>query len=273
MTPEKTTAIVIRVVEFSESSCVVTLMTRDLGKITALAKGARRPKSPFEAAIDVLSICRIVSLHKTNGAMDLLTEAKLERRFRSGASDLDRLYAGYYIAELLRMMTDDADPHPDVFDLARATIESIDDGGAIAENIVRFEWGLLSALGHEPMLSRCCSCGREKTKIEKVQFALGDGGVICQRCRAGKANVVSVSRDAFALLVSIAGVKLPGADRITVGGRSEHDATDGNRSGESEILATDLAKEPGFVEVRRLMQKTITHQVGREPRLLKFLKI
>ena len=82
MSSEKTLAIVIRVVEFSETSCVVTLFTRDFGKIGALAKGARRLKSPFESALDLLAVCRIVFLHKSSDALDLLTEAKLERRFR-----------------------------------------------------------------------------------------------------------------------------------------------------------------------------------------------
>ncbi len=126
MSAEKSEAIVLRVVDFSETSCVVTLMTRDFGKITALAKGARRRKSPFEAALDLLAICRIVFLHKTSGAMDLLTEAKLERRFRSGSKDLNRLYAGFYIVELLRTLTEENDPHPELYDLAINSIMAID---------------------------------------------------------------------------------------------------------------------------------------------------
>ena len=54
-----------------------------------MAKGARRPKSPFEAALDVLALCRIVFLNKNSDAMGLLTEAKLERRFRS-ATQLEK---------------------------------------------------------------------------------------------------------------------------------------------------------------------------------------
>src|SRR5688500_11330984 len=101
MPAEKTLGIVIRVIDFSESSAVVTLFTRDFGKVGALAKGARRPKGPFESALDLLSVVRVVLLRKSSDALDLLTEAKLEQRFRAASRDLARLYAGYYVAELL----------------------------------------------------------------------------------------------------------------------------------------------------------------------------
>ena len=88
MASEKTRAIVLKLVEFSETSCVVTLFTEDFGKVGALAKGARRPKSAFEGALDLLALVRIVFLRKSSDALDLLTEAKLERRFRSAQRDL-----------------------------------------------------------------------------------------------------------------------------------------------------------------------------------------
>ena len=119
MASEKTRAIVLRVIEFSESSCVVTLFTEDFGKIGALAKGAKRPKSPFEGALDLLALVRIVFLRKSSDALDLLTEGKLERRFRSAQRDLARLYAGYYVAELLAELTDAGDPHPRASGLGR----------------------------------------------------------------------------------------------------------------------------------------------------------
>ena len=115
MASEKTLAIVIRLVEFSESSYVATLFTEDFGKITGLAKGARRPKSAFENALDLLAICRVVFIRKSSESMDLLTEARLERPFRAASRDLTRLYAGFYVAELLQALTDQRDPHPRVF--------------------------------------------------------------------------------------------------------------------------------------------------------------
>ena len=73
MSLEKTDAIVIRLVDFSETSCVVTLFSRDYGKSNALAKGARRPKGPFDSDLDLFTVCRIVFLHKSSDALDLLT--------------------------------------------------------------------------------------------------------------------------------------------------------------------------------------------------------
>ena len=82
MPAEKATALVLRVVEWSETSSIVTLLTREFGKVRGLAKGARRPKGPFESALDLLSSCQVVFLRKSSDALDLLTEAKLQRRFR-----------------------------------------------------------------------------------------------------------------------------------------------------------------------------------------------
>ena len=137
MSSEKASAIVLRVVEFSETSSVVTLFTREFGKVRGLAKGARRPKGPFESALDLLALCRIVFLRKSSDALDLLTEAKLERRFRPLPGKLAALYAGYYVAELLNELTDDYDPHPDLFDAADCTLAALGSDPAVGGLVLR----------------------------------------------------------------------------------------------------------------------------------------
>src|SRR6185503_9243147 len=139
MSSEKATALVLKVVEFSETSSVVMLFTREFGKIHGLAKGARRPKGPFESALDLLALVRIVFLRKSSDALDLLTEAKLERRFRPAGGDLSSLYAAYYIAELLSDLTDDYDPHVELFDAAEQTLAALRTPGNAALLILRFE--------------------------------------------------------------------------------------------------------------------------------------
>jgi DNA repair protein RecO (recombination protein O) len=193
---EKTDAIVLRTVDFSETSCVVTLFTRGFGKISALAKGARRRKSPFEAALDVLSICRIVFIHKSSDLLNLLTEAQLERRFRAAQFDLSRLYAGYYVIELLTALTDDGDPHEELFDLAVTVIRTIDSHEPFVVELLRFEIRMLSILGHQPALHNCVSCGRAiPENVSGVSFGMIAGGVLCDQCRSGNRHVIRLSRD------------------------------------------------------------------------------
>src|SRR4051812_37983510 len=106
---EKATALVIRNTDWSETSRISTLWTRELGKVRCLAKGGRRLKSNFESALDLLSVCGIVLLRKTSGSLDLLTEAQVQERFPKLRGDLGALYAAYYVAELLGDWTEDYD--------------------------------------------------------------------------------------------------------------------------------------------------------------------
>jgi DNA repair protein RecO (recombination protein O) len=200
MSLEKSAAIILRVVDFSNTSCVVTMYTRDFGKITALAKGARRSKSPFEAALDVLSICHVVFVHKSTDALDILTEAKLERRFRAAARDLNQLYLAYYFVELTTALTEHVDPQPELFDLLEAAIIGLDQGESNEHWMLRFEMRLLSIIGHGPALDFCVSCGRKVEGESQVWFSIAASGLMCGKCRPGNRNVVQVSEKAIETL-------------------------------------------------------------------------
>src|SRR5947207_14878032 len=125
MSAEKAIALVLRTTDWSESSRIATLWTREFGKVRALAKGGRRLKSNFESALDLLNVCGIVLLRKSSGSLDLLTEAQVVQRFPRLRTDLEALYAAYYLAELLADWTEENDPHAGLFDEALATLEDL----------------------------------------------------------------------------------------------------------------------------------------------------
>jgi DNA repair protein RecO (recombination protein O) len=193
MTAEKATAIVLRVVDFSESSCIVTLYSREFGKFGGLAKGGRRIKGPFEAALDLLSEVRVVFLRKSSDALDLLTEAKLQRRYRPRAGDLTSLYAGYYVAELIDRLTEPYEPHPELFDLIHESLTALVTTGSVRSILIHFELQALSSLGYLPSFDQCVECGKRLEPTKRVPFGILDGGVLCRGCRSGKRHVVSVS--------------------------------------------------------------------------------
>lgn len=252
MASEKTQAIVLRVIEFSETSCVLTLFTEHFGKIGALAKGARRPKGPFEGGLDLLSVVRIVFLHKSSDALDLLTEAKLHRRFRSAQRDLSRLYAGYYVAELLSELTDNGDPHPELFALADETLFALDSGGPVAQAMLRFEVHALRLLGHLPSLVECVGCGQQVEAEGRVPFGLVAGGVLCPKCRPGQRQVVSVSSAALATLRQFA-----------------------QANGDWRELALDelALDERVRGELRGVWNNYLAHLIGHKPRMHEYLGV
>lgn len=201
-----TTAIVLRLVDFSETSLVVTLLTRDLGRISALAKGARRLKGPFEGSLDLLSVCRVTLIAKPGDTLDLLTESKLRRRFRGGERSLERTYAGYYLAETLRWWLDDAERHEILFDLTLAALALIDGRGPVAETLLAFDCQCLQMLGHAPTTDVCCVCGvtlgaeLENAGGRRVAFSIDGGGVVCAGCRPRQATLVLMSKSSVRTL-------------------------------------------------------------------------
>ncbi|MBI3465435.1 MAG: DNA repair protein RecO [Planctomycetes bacterium] len=189
MLTEKALALVIRSVDFSESSRVVTLFTREFGKLGALAKGAKRLKGPFAGALDLLSVCRIVLIRKYSESLDVLTEAELVKGFAPDRNRLQVLYAGYYVAELLQELTEDYDPHPVLFDAAVECLRDLESKVSLRMVVRRFELATLRETGHLPQFEACVSCGRALAGSRSVTYSAAAGGVLCSTCGSDRRTI------------------------------------------------------------------------------------
>jgi len=241
---EKALALVVRGTDWSETSRICTLWTRELGKVRVLAKGGRRLKSNFEVALDLLTVCTIVLLRKSSGGLDLLTEAQVVERFPGLRRDLNALYAGYYIAELLADWTEDYDPHPELFDEARLALQVL--GAApwqTALRVARFELVLLRELGYRPVLDVCGSCGGG-IDGQRLAFSAALGGVVCGKCQPGQREGQPLSGAAWQALRAL------------------------SESGEAWQLDWPPAVRG---ELRQLLGGYVTWLRGRRPRLLPYL--
>ena len=239
-------ALILRTIEIFETSLVVTLFTRELGKVSALAKGGRRLKGPFSGGLDLLGVSDIVVLHKASDALDLLTEAVPLERFMSLRRDLAALFAGYYVAELLTELTDFHDPHPKLFDAAVVTLRHLGELDLLDLRLLRFELACLRELGLMPLLDECAHCGATvEASGDSFAFGLATGGVICPECRPGQPHVATLSGrtlDALRILAS------PG-------------------SAWRNLDTSPAALSP----VRATLGAVVSHLVGRRPRLLPYL--
>lgn len=274
-------AIVLRTVDFSESSLIVTLLTRENGKIGAIAKGGRRVKSPFDSALDLLTHLRVVFLHKNSDALSLLTESKLIDRFRPTGRSLAPLYAGYYLAELLEAFTEHDDPHSDVFDMSLAALHWMRCGAPIGRIVAWMEVGLLQRLGHAPSIDDCVGCGcevvtyRNEEKEEtvdklyatsaaaaddrpgRIAFSPIDGGVLCGTCRPRHRELISVSLRCLGRLRQI--MQIDQHSKPQEAGRRM-----------IAIDAEDWKTTQG--ELRGLLSRYITYRLGHPPKMHKTMK-
>ncbi|MCA9057067.1 MAG: DNA repair protein RecO [Planctomycetaceae bacterium] len=247
MSTEKALAIVVRQADFSESSRVITFFSKEFGKFSALAKGAKRLKGPFDAALDLLSECRIVFIRKTSGALSLLTEARLQTRFRPGAHDLSSLYGGYYIAELVNSLTEDFDPHPRLYDLAVASLEQLSLGQVPSSSvIVQFEIGILQDIGVFPNLDECSVCGESVVFTGRFAHWVSQGGLLCQACRREEYAAKSVAAETVQTLRRLA----------------DHSW---------DVAGPEVLTAGQAADCHRLTVSSITHVLGRRPATLRYL--
>ena len=255
MAAEKARAIVLRTTDWSETSRIATLWTREFGRVRVLAKGGRRLRSAFENALDLLTLCDIVLLRKSNGSLDLLTEARVAQRFPRLRDDLAALYGGYYVAELLADWTSDYDPHPALFDEAVGALRDLGlpGGGEVGPRVMRFELTLLRELGYGPALESCAGCGGPVGEVG-LAFSAAAGGVVCGRCQRTPPSA------------SLAGEGRAGWRALSARGRELLRAL--AAPGDDWRRAWDRAAR---AEVRQLLGHYVTYLRGTRPRLLPYL--
>jgi DNA repair protein RecO (recombination protein O) len=244
---EKALGLVVRFTDWSESSRIVTLWTRELGKVRALAKGGRRLKSAFESALDLLTLCSIVLLRKSSGSLDLLTEARVVERFPRLRADLPALYAGYYIAELLADWTEDYDPHPALFDETLAALRELGQPGVVTGlRLARFEFVLLRELGYHPVLDACVICGKP-IEVPALGFSPAAGGMVCGACQPKQRDGMPLSDEAW---------------------RALRELSDPGQAGEAWRREWSTGAR---AEIRQLLNRYVTYLMGHRPRLLPYL--
>lgn len=244
MSNEKTEALVIRLADWSESSRVVTFFTRDFGQISTVAKGAKRLKSSFEIALDLLTSSQIVFIRKSSSGLDILTECQLISRFHPHGRDLESLYGGYYIAELLSHLTEPYDPHPILYDEAISTLNHLSEGRFPRLTLLRFELTTLREIGQLPALDYCVSCNQPVAPESSYALWLSQGGVICRDCQHEEQKQNRIPAGTVQVLRRLS--------------QAETDLT--------RLAVSDLQ----IKQMRQFVNSAITHVLGRRPKMLRY---
>ena len=186
---EETQALVLRTVEFGEADLIVHLLTPGRGRVTAMAKHARRSVRRFPGCLDLFNHLEVRIHPRRRGGMPLLDRARLLSPFLPLRDDPVRYALACYVAELLGRLAPEEGAGPEmrgIFDFALEGLQALSGTRPDARTRVLLELRALDALGLRPELRHCVRCGRECLGPGPVSFHVGEGGVVCPRCSGGE---------------------------------------------------------------------------------------
>lgn len=180
----KDNAIVLRRLDFSETSQVLAIFTQSHGQERVIAKGIKRStKTRVAVGIDPLELGRVVWSRRPGkeDGLATLTEWHQQEHFPHLRRDLVKHYAAHYAAEATSQLTEPHDPHPVLFDSLLTFLRNIATGIPLS-SLNAFLWSMLTEIGLRPELEQCVGCGRGVEREELLFFSSHQGGALCRDC-------------------------------------------------------------------------------------------
>lgn len=186
--------------DYLESSKIVTCFTPDQGKISLIAKGARRSKSRIGGSLDLLQHISIVYYHKETREIQTLSQVETIRSFFLMQKNLKKLWYGMAVIELINKLEIAKEPNQWLFRQTLDTLSGLEKSNLPALLLYQFIWRWLENSGFHPKLRRCLKCGRVPVG-EQVKFLIARGGYVCADCwEEGESGLV-ISQKSIKLLL------------------------------------------------------------------------
>lgn len=199
----RTPALVLRTMEYGDSSRIVRIYTPVAGLQSLLARGAKQPRSRLRGVLDLFHLVEVVYVKKPGRTLHAPRDADLLEAWPRLRSDLDRMLAFGAVARLLQALSLEDDANPELFNAVVRAARAFDDPGLPPEGLEPLRhfaaWQVLAGKGYAPEVDRCTTCGAPAGG--RPAFAVAEGGVVCGRCAAGRRALSSREYGALQLFL------------------------------------------------------------------------
>ena len=209
----QTEAIIIKKTKLGEADRILTLYTPNLGKIQAVAKGVRRPRSKMAGHLELLTHS-LVSLARGRN-LDTVTGSQTIDGFLPLKSDLKLTSYALYAVELVEQFTADHDENQPLFELLLKTLHQLCQETDHELTLRYFELHLLDLVGYRPQLRQCVACHKPLAPVTNL-FSPQAGGVLCPACQQAQPLAHSLSVDALKVLRWLQSNDLSNASRLKI---------------------------------------------------------
>ena len=190
-------AIVLRHSDYGEADRLLTLYTREQGKLRAIAKGVRKIQSRKAGHLEPFT--RVALMLARGHELWIVTQAETINAYQPLREDLGRMSQAAYVVELLERFIYEEGQNWQLFDLLAATLLRLSTGDLPFVPVRWYEMRLLDLLGFRPLLFECALCGK-KIQAEDQYFSEELGGILCPACGARNPSAMRVSMEALKYL-------------------------------------------------------------------------
>ncbi len=196
----KATAIVLRSRKWGDADRIVTFYSKEKGKIGGVARGARRPKSRFGAALEPFSLCRLNLFEKAGDSLLRVSQVDLVRSSQKLRESLSLIDSAARMVNVVAAITPDGDPDRLLFDTLEQGLASLHESEDPAFTALLFQIRLLGVTGFRPQTDHCAACGKAHF-VGEPQFSPLAGGLVCLSCAAHqRVRCIALSRGSLSFL-------------------------------------------------------------------------
>jgi DNA repair protein RecO (recombination protein O) len=204
-------AVVLRRRSLAETDKIITLFTRERGKLAAVAKGARRPQSRIAGATEPPTFIRAAMAVGQN--LDIVTQCEVKEPFGHLRADLTSLsYCGYFL-ELTDTLLEERLPQPDLFDLLLSALYLLNGGADPLPLTAAFSLQAAEDAGYSPTWNECARC-HEEVGSAVGGYSVTLGGVLCRICRPSVKDAIRFPASAKETANRLMELDLPSVARL-----------------------------------------------------------
>jgi DNA repair protein RecO (recombination protein O) len=202
MSIQKTTALVLKSIDWKDSSKITTLFTRELGKLNVMAKGAKKTGSRYRGLLESLNLIEAFIYLSPRRELQTLGDISLEHSFNTLRRDLLKTGYAFGVLELLDSFFAYSNPDSTFFDFNKQMLQALEDSDNEQVIFWYYLLKLASYLGFKPEFTICRKCGTQ-VNDDEVYFSMNEGSVICKACLPTAENIMKISMADIKILARI----------------------------------------------------------------------
>lgn len=200
-----TPAIVLRTWPFGESDKIVSFLTESHGKLTGIAKGAKRSRKRFVNSLEPFSLVNLRFQDRAHSNLVFIVASDLGVGFKYLLTSLEKISFAAYLVEITDGLIGEREENCLVFRHLKNGLTHLEEKSASLMFLTAFELRLLKLAGYQPLLDICRRCGRESRDrcSTRWHFSVRDGGILCESCSRFRREVVSLSAATLEILMNL----------------------------------------------------------------------